>query len=320
MGNSINPECFVFSDGQNRNDSIIAMLPALLQQRGVDPSLIAMCSKRDNGWSDLLGLIVILAICGGNGFGGGGLFGGNRGGGFVPNMINNDANTQMLMQSIQRNGLDVQSLANMTNTSSDAIIGAINAVGKDLGYYGLNTQQGFNATNSAITQSSNALQTQLANCCCTLRDAITQQGYQSQLGQKDVQNAMQFGFNSIQVGQERGFSQLGYASQQQTCDIKESIGDNTRAVLAKLDAIEDSRKDREINALTAENASLRAKAERQAELTPLYDAIKDVQCKQPNTVTVPYQPFVTVPSCVAWNAGLNALNYGRYTNGTGVFG
>ena len=48
--------------------------------------------------------------------------------------------------------------------------------------------------------------------------------------------------------------------------------------------------------------------------------INEIKCKQPNTVTVPYQPFVTVPSCVAWNAGLSALAGGYpYANG-GVFG
>ena len=41
--------------------------------------------------------------------------GSNRQGGVVP-MLNNDANTAVIMQAVQRNGFDVQSLATALNT------------------------------------------------------------------------------------------------------------------------------------------------------------------------------------------------------------
>lgn len=296
MGNYSTPEAYVFNDGNSNNaNSIIAMLPALLQNRGVDPSLIAMCCGNrggafgSNGLSDIIALIVIAAIFGNGNFG---LFGGNRGGGCaLPNMINNDSNTQLLMQMLQRNGADVQSLANMTNTSTDAIIAAINSVSKEICNMGINNGQSFNQVLTAIMQGNNALQTQLANCCCTLRDAITQQGYQTQLGQKDIQNSMLM-----------NFGQLGNQLATDACAIRQNSTDNTGRILAKLDAIEDSRKDREIATLTAQLASVNARAERQAELAPIVQKLNDIQCKQPNTVTVPYQPFVTVPNCVAYQA------------------
>lgn len=308
MGNYSTPEAYVFNDGNSNNaNSIIAMLPALLQNRGVDPALIAMCSNRgtfgNNGLSDIIALIVIAAIFGNGNFG---LFGGNRGGGCaLPNMINNDSNTQLLMQMLQRNGADVQSLANMTNTSTDAIIAAINSVSKEICNMGISNGQSFNQVLTAIMQGNNALQTQLANCCCTLRDAITQQGYQNQLGQKDIQNSMLM-----------NFGQLGNQLATDACAIRQNSTDNTGRILAKLDAIEDSRKDREIATLTAQLASVNARAERQAELAPIVQKLNDIQCKQPNTVTVPYQPFVTVPNCVAYQA----FGFGYpYANG-GNFG
>lgn len=316
MGYIPNSECFVVNDGNTSTNGILAMLPALLQKQGVDPSLIAMCGNRgafgSNGLSDIIALIVIAAIFGNNGWGGG-LFGGNRNGGgcALPNMINNDSNTQLLMQMLQRNGADVQSLANMTNTSSDAIINAINGVSKEICNIAANNGQSFNQVLTSIMQGNNALQTQLANCCCTLRDAITQQGYQSQLGQKDIQNSMLNGFSQTQVGMERGFSQIGYASAEQTCAIKQAINEQTLSVLNKLDAQEDARKDREIASLTAQLATVNARAERAAELAPIHKALADIACKQPNTITVPYQPFVTVPNCVAFQAGL----YGNYPFG-----
>lgn len=323
MGYIPNSDCFVVNDGNNSTNGILAMLPALLQKQGVDPSLIALCSNRSafgsNGLSDIIALVVILAIFGNNGWGGG-LFG-NRGGGgcMLPNMINNDNNTQLLTQMIQRTGVDIQSLANMTNTSADAITAAINAVSKEICALSANQGQSFNQTLTAIMQGGNALQTQLAQCCCTLRDAITQQGYQSQLGQKDIQNSMLNGFNQVNVGMERGFnqnqvstergfSQLGYSLAEQSCATRQNTTDNTGRILAKLDAIEDSRKDREIASLTAQLTAANSRAERQAELAPIYKSLADIQCKQPTTITTAYSPFVAVPNCVAWQAGL----YGGY--------
>ncbi len=320
MGFIPNSECYVVNDGNNSTNGILAMLPALLQKQGVDPSLIALCSNRggafgNNGLSDIIALIVIAAIFGNNGFGGG-LFG-NRGGGCaLPNMINNDSNTQLLMQMLQRNGVDIQSLANMTNTSADAITAAINAVSREICNQGTATGQSFNQVLTSIMQGGNALQTQLANCCCTLRDAITNQGYQSQLGQKDIINGMLNGFNQTQVGMERGFSQIGYAAQDQTCQLKQNGNDNTNRILAKLDAIEDARKDREIAALTAENATLKSRAERQAEnaanFAPVYKDIAEIKSKMPSTATVQHPNLVGVPAWQLYGAGQFGLNGGIF--------
>lgn len=301
-------DCFVVNDGNSQNNSIIAMLPALLQNKGVDPALVAMCCGNrggafgNNGLSDIIALIVIAAIFGNGNFGG--LFGGNRGGGCaLPNMINNDSNTQLLMQMLQRNGADVQSLANMTNTSADAITAAINSVSKEICNFATATGQNFNQALTAIMQGNNALQTQLANCCCTLRDAITNQGYQSQLGQKDIQNGM-----------AAGFGQIGNILATDTCAVKQAIADQTLAVLNKLDAQEDARKDREIASLTAQLATVNARAERQAELAPIVQKLNDIMCKQPTTYNVAYQPFTAVPNCVAYQAfGLNPfVNGGNF--------
>lgn len=311
---------FVFPESGNDNstNSIIAMLPALLQRQGVDPALIAMCTNRgafgNNGLGDLIALVIIAAIFG-NGSFGGGLFG-NRGGGCaLPNMINNDSNTQLLMQMLQRNGVDIQSLATMSNTSTSAITNAIASVSKDICAMAATNGQSFNQMLTAIMQSENALQGQLANCCCTLRDAITNMGFQNQLGQKDIQNGMLSGFNGIQVGMERGFSQIGYATAEQTCAIKQAIDSNGDRVIAKLEEQDKARMQREINALTAENASIKARAERAAEKADTDRRIDAMACKMPQTVTLPYSCATAVPT----NALYNALGYGLnpFANGNG---
>lgn len=313
---STNPtECFVVNDGAQTN-GILSMLPALLQNRGVDPALIAMCNRGgafgNNGLGDLVALIVVLAILGNGNIG---LFGANRNGNcVVPNMINNDSNTQLLMQMLQRNGADVQSLANMTNTSADAITAAINSVSKEICNQGIATGQSFNQVLTSIMQGGNALQTQLANCCCTLRDAITQQGYQSQLGQKDIQNSMLTGFGQTQVGMERGFSQIGYQMATDVCGIKQTIDANGDRVIAKLEEQDKARMQREINALTAENATLKSRAERQAEnaanFAPIYKDIAEIKSKMPNTVPVTWPQLEVYQRNAFYDYGRFGGNFG----------
>ena len=54
-----------------------------------------------------------------------------------------------------------------------------------------------------------------------------------------------------------------------------------------------------------------------AALAGLQSEVNAIKCAQPNTVTVPYQPFQAVPNCVAYQAGLYGLNA---ANGAGFWG
>lgn len=133
---------------------------------------------------------------------------------------------------------------------------------------------------------------QLAAAIAAVNNNITAQGYQNQLANCQQTNAI----NS-------NFAQTNYNMATQCCDLKQSGRDNTAAILAKLDAIEDSRKDREIAALTAANATLQARAERQAEMAPVYAALKDIQAKQPSTATVPYPNLIGIPAAQYYGYG-----------------
>ena len=306
-------------DGNNESNTLMAMLPSLLQQRGIDPSVMALCRNKDNNtWSDLIALVIVAAIFGGGGFGSFGGFGSRGfGGGFVPNMINNDQNTQLIMQALQRNGTDISTLATALNTSNDAILAAINSVGRDICNYASTNGQNFNQVLTAIMQGDNAISTQLANCCCTLRDAITQQGYQSQLGQKDIQNSML-----------NGFAQIGYATRDQTCSIENAIKGLGTQMANQFAALETRSLQDKLQAERDANTALRGQISNEhqtaifgqqiaqatapivAGLNSLAKEVDDIKCKQPETVTIPYSPVVGVPSCVAYNAALYGLGGG----------
>jgi hypothetical protein len=228
----------------------------------------------NGGFQDIIALIVIAAIFGnGNG---GGIFGGG-----------NNANRELLADMVQRNGVDLSQLVSTLNCSVGKIDAAIGQVATQIcnlsGQHGMGFQQVINS----IQAGDCNLAGQIANCCCDLKQVI----------------------NNVAVGQERGFSSLAFEKQKQTCDLKQAVSDNTASILAKLDAIEDSRKDRELAEKDRVIATLTARSERQAELQPIYSALSDLKCNQ-----VPVKKIACPEQYIPVNTGINA-NYGLIPTG-----
>lgn len=305
-------------------NSILAMLPALMQKQGVDPSLFALCNGKSNGngWGENIFAILLLFIL----MGRGNLFGGGFGGGMMPNgqggvvpMLNNDANTAVIMQAVQRNGYDVQSLATALNTSSDAVMAAINSLGQQVCNIG--SQMGLN-TNQIITalmQGNNAIATQLAECCCKTNNAITAMDGNVKLAMCQQTGALTNSINNVAVGQERGFANVAYETQRQTCDLQNAIKDATAEIKAGQTAAEFRDMQDKIDHLREENGNYKSSAMMSqivgqslapvnAALAGLQSEVNAIKCAQPNTVTVPYQPFQAVPNCLAAQYGLYGYN------------
>ena len=260
---------FILPDGQG-GGSMMPLLASLCQQRGIDPNmLLAMKNNSgfggEGGWFMWVIFLLIFTGWGGNGFGWG-----NQNGN-LPNMINNDAGRELLMSAIQGNGNAIGQLATTLNCDIKQINSTLQAMATQL-------------------QNSNSqLASQLAQCCCDNKMAICQQT-----------NTLQSTINGVGNAMERGFSDNAFRMQTLACDLKTSANDNTRAILGKLDQIEDSRKDREIASLTAQLTASQSRAERQSELQPIYKALADIQGKQPNTVPVQWpqiKAFQETPLC-----------------------
>ena len=257
---------FILPDS-GQSGSMMPLLASLCQQRGVDPNVLL--ATRNNGFggdsSWILWVIFLLMFTGDNGFG----FGNKNGN--LPNMINNDAGRELLMNAIQGNGNAIGQLATTLNCDIKQINSTLQAMATQL-------------------QNSNAqLASQLAQCCCDNKMAICQQT-----------NTLQSTINGVGNAMERGFSDNAFRMQTLACDLKTSANENTRAILGKLDQIEDSRKDREIASLTAQLTASQSRAERQSELQPIYKALADIQGKQPNTVPVQWpqiKAFQETPLC-----------------------
>ncbi len=285
---------YVFDSGAN---NISAMLPALLQNRGIDPSYLAGLMNGNNnggffgnngGFQDIIALIVIAAIFGNNN--GGGLFGGGG---------NNQAATaerEMLMQALQRNGVDISQLAQSVNCSTGQIMQGINSVANSI--CGLGNQMGQNTNQiiTAILQGNNALTSQIAGCCCDLKQIMSQ-----------------------------GFASIGYATERQTCSIEKAIASSTEAILAGQRNAEMREMQREIterDRRIAEQATAinnyqqtqvfgQMLAPISAAVGGLQSDLDKIKCKLPETTTIPYSPVVGVPNCVAYQYGLFGLPFGN---------
>lgn len=226
-------------------------------------------------------------------------------------MLNNDANTAVIMQAVQRNGFDISSLATALNTSSDAVMAAINALGGQICNLGTQMGQNTNQLLTAIMQGNNGIISQLCSCCCDIKQLIAQFGADNRLAMCQQTNTIQNGINGVNIGVERGFSSLGYALAEQGCQSRQNADANTRAILAKIDAIEDSRKDRELAEKDRQIATLTARSERQAELAPIYQQLSEIACNQP-----PVKKICCPEQYVPVNTGINAM-YGLIPTGCG---
>ena len=293
----------------------------------LDPNL--MMALNNNGgfggngnwmWIIFLFFLYPLMRNGWGGFGGG-TDGSALGTGYLSNQIMNGSGRELLMQAIQGNRDAISALSNQMSTTTGNIQTAINnlmssvqQVGNQVGMSSMQTINAVNAGNASLGQ-------QIAQCCCDNKLLVTQQGYENQIATLNQTNTLQNAINNNTVATQEGFTTITFQNQTQQANTQRAIADGvqgikdvtnaqTSSILAKLDAIEDARKDREINNLTAQLASVTAKAEREAEIAPIIKQLDQIQCKQPSTVTTQYSPFVAVPNCVAYSGLYNAMQYG----------
>ena len=307
---------YVFNQdgGAASGNGLLASILPSLQNRGIDTGYLMGLLGGGNGnggffgnnggFQDIIALIVIAAIFGNGNFG----FGGNN---------NQGANEgrEMIMQTLNRNGVDIASLAQAVNTSSDQILAGINSVSQAICGLGNQMGQNTNSILTAIMQGNNALTSQICNCCCDMKQLVATQGYESQLAMCNQTNT------------------LVNTANQNTLSLRDSATANTQAIIAKLDAMQIQALQDKIASLTAEKATLTAEISQRnqnatilnavgqqsaplaAGLQALQSDVDGIKCKLPNTVPVQYPNIVGVNMdtyrAAAFGAYVGDSAYGR---------
>ena len=265
------------------NGLLASIIPAI-QNKGLDTSyLMGLLSGNNNGgffgnnggFQDIIALIVIAAIFGNGNFG----FGGN-------NNHANNAERELLMSAIQRNGTDLSQLAQSLNCSVGRINDAVNAVASQIcnlsGQLGMSSQQIINSIQSGDCQLAN----QIASCCCTI--------------QKEIANS-----NAITT---RGFADVGYALRDQTCNIEKAIAASTSQILDGQRAAEMRDMQDKLDALREKNAqqavilnNAQQTAQFAAMLAPIQSDLAELNCNQ-----LPVKKIACPDTYVPVNNSINA--------------
>lgn len=276
------------------------------------------------GWGDdWIALIVLAMVFGYGNFGFGGMGGMGGMGMFWPFMMGGFGGfggngcgcggTNAIDASIQR-GFDNQGVMNKLNGIEQGIcslgydqLAQMNNLGAAVsnGFHGVDnaicnlgyqTQQGFNQATIANLQGQNALSRQLADCCC-----------ENRVGQLQLGNSM-----------ERGFCDTNYNAATNTNAIIQNAHNDTDRIIARLDAMEMSRKDEVIAAqnqkifgleLSASQAAQNAyiTANQSAQTAELIRRL-GADCPVNAVVVQPPQPVTFPTNCCG---GVNYAGYGN---------
>lgn len=229
----------VYCTGDGGNDNLAAAL--LARGRDNDPAtmLAAMNGGMGGGWNNPFAYMMMLGMF--RFMYGDGWNNGQNGNvqraeiqsqiDSLRNQMADNHNSDLLMGAIQGNNQDLKTLAANLNCDFNALqssVCGIQAAIQDVGgKVGFSAERVINAANLG---NLNIIQ-QLKDCCCTTQQNINRMGYENQLGQKDIINAMQQGFCYTNTGLERGFSNLGNLIQTVVCDLKNSGKDNTQRIV-----------------------------------------------------------------------------------------
>lgn len=251
----------------------------------------------------------------------------------LQDQMQDNHNSDLIMQSIKGNSQALQDLSTRLSCDANAIQSAIQSVQSGIANVG--SQVGFSSErviNAINSGDSNIIQA-LNNCCCATQKEILKMGYENQINNQNQTYQLTSQLNGVNNVIQNGFRDTNYATQQQTCSLQNTIKDtttiNTNAILAKLDSISTTALQDKIQALREKNneqATAINNAQQSAlfgqminaAVTPINNTLASlskevdgIQCKLPNTVTLPYSCATAIPTAMAYNLyGYN--NYGAW--------
>lgn len=177
--------------------------------------------NNDGMWGDGAWWIVILLIFGwgNNGWGG---FGGNGSGtGYTDAAIQRGFDNQAVISKLD--GIS-NGLCDGFYAMNNSMLTGFNGINTNIMQTGYGIQQAVNADTVANMQNTNALQSQLANCCCETREAIQGVNYNMATNTCALQNTMNSNTRDIIDSQQAGTRAiLDYLCTKENADLRDKV-------------------------------------------------------------------------------------------------
>jgi hypothetical protein len=302
------------NEGGCGNSGMMGLIASLCQNRGLDPNLVtALMSNRGNGFGDGNGswiwviFLFFLMGWGRNGWAG---FGGNGQGegNFLAGQLANDTGRDLLMSAIQGNGTAISQLASNLNCDINAVQGSLNQLQSAIcnvgNQVGMTSMQVINAIQAGNCQ----LASQMASCCCDLRQQIADFKGDIALQMCNQTNTLQNSINFVNSSVERGFAAEAYERQAQTNAIVQAIGNQTTLINDKFCQLEMREMQRENQNLRDQVAQYRDSALAQQTATNV------VQRINPAPIPAYWVPNVNGCGCNNFGYPFNGYNNGGCCN------
>lgn len=141
----------------------------------------------------------------------------------IQNQMQDNQNSNLLMDAVRGNTSAIADLANRLNCDFNALSGAIcdvrNGIEKVAGQVGFSAERVINAV---AMGNCNIIQA-VKDCCCSTQKELLAQS-----------NLLQRGQDMINRSVERGFAASAYETQKQTCDILRAGEINTQRIIDTL--------------------------------------------------------------------------------------
>lgn len=256
------------------------------------------------GWGGgLIGFILGILLGNGGLFGNG--FGGFGNGAYgLANQMNNDNNTDLVMNAINGTDSDVRLLATTLNADVNEVRSAITSVQSAIQQVGAQNGMGFLQVTNAIQSGNAALGRQLCECCCENRLLTTQQGYENRIQTIEQTNALGNAINNNGRAVTDAIADLKTTMTREFCDVKEREMQNK--INTQSDIITQLRGQLDNNNQTAQFAAM---------LAPIQNQVNAIANKQPNTVPVQWPQLTAVNTTPYVNGGFYGNGY--FGNGFG---
>lgn len=214
-------------------------------------------NSNNGGWGNdswaWIWVILIFALFGYGGFGFGGFGGNNTGTAYTDSAIQRGFDNQAVISKLD--GI-TNGLCDGFYAVNNSMLTGFNGINTNIMQTGYGIQQAINADTVANMQNTNALQAQLAQCCCENRE---------------------------------GQAQIRYDMATQACETRQAIADSTRQVL-------DFLTQDKIATLTAENNDLRRAASQDRQNALLTTAMTAQTNQIINAVNPAAIPAYVVPN------------------------